>query len=46
MADMMKKRSEVDLGTWAAFQPGWWALHVISIIVVGYLGYYILAGMR
>lgn len=43
MADV-KDRNEVDLGTWATFQPGWWVLHIISIIVVGYLGYFILGG--
>ncbi len=45
MADV-KERKEVNLGTWATFQPGWWVLHIISIIVVGYLGYYIISGMR
>lgn len=45
MADV-KDKGEVDLGTWATFQPGWWVLHVISIVVVGYLGYYLMAGMR
>ncbi|WP_169738595.1 hypothetical protein [Desulfofalx alkaliphila] len=44
MADI-KERNSPDLGTWATFQPGWWVLHLISIIVVGYLGYYILAGI-
>lgn len=41
----MNNIKEPPLGTWAFLKTGWWVLHVVSIIAVGYLGYYILRAM-
>ena len=38
MADI---RERIDLGTWGMFRTGWWVLHVVGIVVVGYIGYWI-----
>ncbi|MDA8226638.1 MAG: hypothetical protein M0T74_02845 [Desulfitobacterium hafniense] len=38
MSDVSDK---IELGTWGAFRTGWWILHVVSIIVVGYIGYWL-----
>lgn len=40
MADDEVKKN-VELGTWGAFRTGWWVLHVIAILLVGYIGYWI-----
>lgn len=32
-------RDRVDLGTWGAFRTGWWIVHIVGILVVGYIGY-------
>lgn len=34
-------RERIDLGTWGMFRTGWWILHIVSVIVVGYIGYWI-----
>ena len=33
-------RDRMDLGTWGTFRAGWWVLHAIGILVVGYIGYW------
>jgi len=38
---MDEVRDRIDLGTWGAFRTGWWVLHVVGIVVVGYIGYWI-----
>jgi hypothetical protein len=38
MADI---RERIDLGTWGMFRTGWWVLHVVGVVVVGYIGYWI-----
>lgn len=38
---MDESKKELDLGTWGTFRTGWWVLHVISVIVVGYIGFWI-----
>lgn len=38
MADI---RERIDLGTWGMFRIGWWVVHVIGIVVVGYIGYWL-----
>ena len=38
---MEESRERMDLGTWGAFRTGWWILHVVGIVVVGYIGYWI-----
>lgn len=37
---MDQVKSFPHLGTWAFLKSGWWVVHVISIILFGYLGYY------
>lgn len=32
-------RDRVDLGTWGTFRTGWWVIHILSILIVGYIGY-------
>jgi len=34
-------RDRIDLGTWGFLRTGWWILHIIGILVVGYIGYWI-----
>ena len=36
-----KLRNPIELGTWATFRTGWWVLHVVGIVIVGYIGYWI-----
>lgn len=38
MADL---RDRSDLGTWGAFRTGWWVMHIVGIVVVGYIGYWL-----
>ena len=38
---MEEIRKNVDLGIWGAFRTGWWVLHIVGIVVVGYIGYWI-----
>lgn len=38
---MGELRDRIDLGTWGAFRTGWWVLHVVGIVVVGYIGYWL-----
>ena len=38
---MDESRDRMELGTWGAFRTGWWVLHVVGIVVVGYIGYWI-----
>ena len=38
---MYDMRGNLDLGTWGAFKTGWWAVHIVGIIVVGYIGFWI-----
>lgn len=38
---MDEVREQIDLGTWATFRTGWWVLHVVGIVVIGYIGYWI-----
>jgi hypothetical protein len=38
---MGELRDRIDLGTWGVFRTGWWVLHVVSIVVVGYIGYWL-----
>jgi hypothetical protein len=38
-------RENIELGTWAFLGTGWWVLHVVGILAVGYIGYWI-AGMK
>lgn len=30
-----------DLGTWGTFRTGWWVLHIVSIVLIGYIGFWI-----
>lgn len=34
-------RDRMDLGTWGFLRAGWWVLHVVAILAVGYVGYWI-----
>jgi hypothetical protein len=34
-------RNTMDLGNWAFLRTGWWVLHIIAILAVGYIGYWI-----
>ena len=34
-------RDRIELGTWAFLRSGWWVLHIVAIIVVAYIGYWI-----
>lgn len=36
----MDVRDRMDLGTWGTFRAGWWVLHIISIALVGLVGYW------
>ena len=38
-------RDRLELGTWGFLRSGWWILHVVAIIVVAYLGYYVFKWM-
>lgn len=38
---MSDVRNNIVLGTWGAFRTGWWVLHVIGILVVGFIGYWL-----
>ena len=42
MSDDVK---EYELGTWGFLRAGWWALHVIGIVLFMYIGYYWAASM-
>jgi hypothetical protein len=42
---MSDVRDRMDLGTWGFLRSGWWVLHVVGIIVVAYLGYYVFKWM-
>lgn len=47
MAEHSEERTSPLAGTtWAYPNAGFWIVHVIGVVVVGYLGYYIMAGMR
>jgi hypothetical protein len=39
MADNV--RESMDLGTWGFLRTGWWILHIVGILIVGYIGYWI-----
>lgn len=36
MSDM---RDNMELGTWGTFRAGWWILHAVSTLVIGWAGY-------
>lgn len=38
----MSEIKEPDLGYWAFLRTGWWIVHFVSIIAIGYLGYYLI----
>lgn len=38
-------REKLELGTWGFLRSGWWVLHIVAIIVVAYLGYYVFKSM-
>lgn len=38
---MEESKKQIDLGTWGAFRAGWWVLHIVAVLVVGYIGYWI-----
>ena len=38
-------KDRTDLGTWGFLRTGWWILHIVGIVVVAYLGYYIFKSM-
>lgn len=38
---MSELQERVELGTWGFLKTGWWVLHVVGILIVGYLGYWI-----
>ncbi len=38
-------REKLELGTWGFLRSGWWILHIVAIIVVAYLGYYVFKWM-
>ena len=46
MNEKAKGRSPLAGTTWAYPNAGFWIVHIIGVIVVGYAGYYLLAGMR
>ncbi len=35
----------MDLGTWGFLRAGWWILHIVTIVAVAYLGYYVFSWM-
>lgn len=36
---MCDLRDRMELGTWGTFRTGWWILHIITIVIVGFVGY-------
>ena len=34
-------RNTMDLGAWGFLRTGWWILHIVAILAVGYIGYWI-----
>ena len=38
---MSEVRDRIDLGIWGFLRSGWWILHVVAIIVVAYIGYWV-----
>lgn len=38
---MSDLRDRLDLGTWGTFRTGWWVLHIVGILIVGYIGFWI-----
>ncbi|MDA8442808.1 MAG: hypothetical protein M0Z55_10595 [Peptococcaceae bacterium] len=38
-------RDRIDMGTFGFLRSGWWVLHVVAIVAVAYLGYYIFRWM-
>lgn len=39
--EMSDLRDRINLGTWGVFRTGWWIIHIVGIVVVGYIGYWI-----
>ncbi len=38
---MSELHERIELGTWGFLRTGWWVLHVVGILIVGYLGFWI-----
>lgn len=35
----IEEKHPVNLGSWSFLQPGWWILHLVSVVFLFYLGY-------